>query len=276
MLGKMIKHEFKATARLYVPLYLAVIVLTPLLSLLLRFSLSIGENSLAGKIFSGVSAIGFALMLGALCISAFVFIIVRFYKTVATSEAYLTFCLPVKPSQILLSKALIGVMWQVLSVVLLIGSILELLLIQGSQLPHKISEVFSQISPLITAEYGSLFPFFLHFGFILIVTAASSTLIMFLAICLGQLFNEHRVIASVGMYAIVYTVTQIISMLAFLPYMIEGESSFMVAQASAVNLEVDSIPTFGFMMVLTVTQLIFAIASYIGCSIILKKKTNVR
>ncbi len=276
MLGKLIKHEFKATYRLYVPLFLAVIVLTPILGVLFRISSSIGGGSIVGKIITGFSTIGFVVMLGALCIVGCAFVIVRFYKTVATSEAYLTFCLPAKSNHILLSKLIVGVMWQVLSIALLLGALYVTFIIEGSHIPDEVSQVISNIMPLITAEYGSFALFLVQFGLILLVTTVASTLSFFLAICLGQLFNEHRVIASVGMYAAVYIVSQIISTVAFIPTLVKGPETIMVGSASAFQIEEGAIPSVGFMITLVVLQLVFAVMWFIGCSIIMKKKTNVR
>ena len=55
MLGKMIKHEFKATGRLILPLFLLVIVMTPVLALLNKLASHIGKNHLVGRILSGIS-----------------------------------------------------------------------------------------------------------------------------------------------------------------------------------------------------------------------------
>ena len=276
MLGKMIKHEFKATSRLFVPVFLGVAVFTPLLALLIRISSSIGEGSALGKILTGFSGIGFVLMLAGLCISACLFIVIRFYKTVATSEAYLTFCLPARSSHILLSKLIVGVIWQMLAVALLIGALCLTWMIQGGTIPKELDTIVSSIHPLIMAEYGSMFMFFVNIGTIILVSVTSGTLSFFLAICLGQMFNEHRVVASIGMYAAIYTVGQIVSLILFIPVIANGPTSIVVGNASMINVEADSIPKVSFLLAVTGVQLLLAIGYYIGCSVIMKKKTNVR
>ena len=276
MLGKMIKHEFKATSRLLLPLNLLTVALAPILALLFRLSRGFGENNLVGGIMAGISMTGFFLLLAAVCVGSALFIVIRFYRTVATSEAYLTFCLPVKSNHILISKFLVGVVWEILSVAVVIGSAYLMLVIQGSNILNEAFDVFSKITPLIVAEYGSLAFFFIHIGLIILASIVAGTLSFFLAICLGQMFNEHRVLASIGMYVALYTVSQIISAIAVVPFVAKGSAEIVIGSASAFHVEPDSIPAFGLLTTLGVIQIVFGVVYFIVCSYILKKKTNVR
>ena len=63
--------------------------MTPVLSLLNKLASNIGNESLVGKILSGLSMGSFVLMIIGASVAAFIYIMVRFYKTIATSEAYL-------------------------------------------------------------------------------------------------------------------------------------------------------------------------------------------
>ena len=78
MLGKMIKHEFKATGRLFVPLLLIVLALTPILALLTRLASNLGEKSIFGKMLAGISTFGFVIMIVGLVIGTVIFVIVSF------------------------------------------------------------------------------------------------------------------------------------------------------------------------------------------------------
>ena len=276
MLGKMIKHEFKATGRLYLPLFLITLVLTPVLGLLFKFSGGIGESSFFGTIVSGMSMTGYVLMLVALCIASFIYVIVRFYKTVATSEAYLTFCLPVKPTDILTSKLIVGVIWELLSVGVMLVSIYVMLTIQGSDIPQKAFDVLGKIAPILATEYGSVAFFFIHMGLLILIASIAGTLAFFLSICLGQLFNEHRVIMSIAMYVGVYTVSQILSVVAFMPFLLSDPKAMIVGKVSAANIDFAGIPTLGFFLSVGALQLALGTVYFIVCRIILKKKMTVR
>ena len=276
MLGKMIKHEFKATGRLYLPLFLITLVLTPVLGLLFKFSGGIGEGSFFGTIVSGMSMTGYVIMLIALCIASFIYVIVRFYKTVATSEAYLTFCLPVKPTDILTSKLVVGVIWELLSVGVMLLSIFVMLTIQGSDIPQKAFDVLGKIAPILATEYGSVAFFFIHMGLIILIASIAGTLAFFLSICLGQLFNEHRVIMSIAMYVGVYTVSQILSVVVFMPFLLSDPKAMIVGKVSSGDVDFAGIPTLGFFLSVGALQLALGAVYFIVCRVILKKKMNVR
>ncbi|MCR4604645.1 MAG: hypothetical protein K5639_01460 [Eubacterium sp.] len=281
MLGKMIKHEFKATARLYVPLFILVVVLTPLLSLLFRLGDSIGENSLAGTILSGISVGGFILMIVAFCVSAFIYVMVRFYKTVATSEAYLTFCLPVNQHHVVISKLVVATVWQVLSIALSIASIYVMLLIKGIIKPGTVSAFLHQMIPMADGSESSLPGYLIKFGVLLLFAMIASTLSVYLAICLGQTFNEHRVILSFVCYMGIYTVVQVINLVALLPFILDsaGHSGFVVGEVSAVNVDMvnvnNNIPMSA-LYVICGANIALGIVYYIISTRILKKRTNVR
>ena len=280
MLGKMIKHEFKATGRLYLPLYALVLVLTPLLALLFKAASSIGDNSMVGGLLAGISMFGYVILMIALCIGTFLFLVMRFYRTVATSEAYLTFCLPVSRNHILGSKVLVGVIWQVISYVVAILSVYGMLIIQGAIRPGDILDKIRKYMPLISQKIGvdSVFVLLLYIGLIVLITTISGLLSFYLAICLGQLFNEHRVIASIGMYVAIYTVTQIITMVIFMPMILEEYKPAIVGQVKVVDAEtaIAQMPSVKVFVTMGIIQLCLAVVYYIASSIILKKKTNVR
>ena len=148
MLKKLIKHEFIAMARYFLPLYLFAIILTPVFSLIFRLGLDENAGPVTG-IMSGLGITGFIFTMVALFIASSIFIVIRFYRTTATSEAYLTFTLPAKPGQILCSKLLVASIWQLASFVVALIAILGMLLISGiftpAQMSHGISMLFNYI-----------------------------------------------------------------------------------------------------------------------------------
>ena len=200
----------------------------------------------------------------------------RTYKTVATSEAYLTFCLPVKPTEILTSKLIVGVIWELLSVGVMLVSIYVMLTIQGSDIPQKAFDVLGKVAPILATEYGSVAFFFIHMGLLILIASIAGTLAFFLSICLGQLFNEHRVIMSIAMYVGVYTVSQILSVIVFMPFLLSDPKAMIVGKVSAASIDFAGIPTLGFFLSVGALQLALGAVYFIVCRIILKKKMNVR
>ena len=128
----------------------------------------------------------------------------------------------------------------------------------------------------MAAEYGSVAFFMIHLGLLILIASIAGTLAFFLSICLGQLFNEHRVIMSIAMYIGIYTVSQILSSVVFLPFLLQGPKTMVVGAVSVTNVDFEGIPTLGFFLSVGALQLALAAVYYIVCDVILKKKTNVR
>ena len=94
MLGKLIKHEFRATGRIMLPLLGAELLLSVLAGLSIR-----GLDRMENMGFLGVTyvltLVVFFLGLFALGVVAFVLMIQRFYKNLLRDEGYLAMTLPV-------------------------------------------------------------------------------------------------------------------------------------------------------------------------------------
>ena len=83
MLKKLIKHEFKDTMRLFIPMFGFIVVLTPIFSLMMSLgSQPYNENTAdALSLVFGSGIIGYCLLLFGLLIVTQVLIAIRFYKT---------------------------------------------------------------------------------------------------------------------------------------------------------------------------------------------------
>ena len=104
MLGKLIKHEFRATARLMLPLFLVVILLSCFMRLTASV-LALGDGrSFVLRLLSGLFSTGFVLSIFASLIFSVVMMVSRFYKNLMTDEGYLMFTLPVGVHSLLWSK----------------------------------------------------------------------------------------------------------------------------------------------------------------------------
>lgn len=108
MLGKLLKYELKATSRVFVPLYIAILVV----SIVNGLSLNLEIFNIQGLA---------TIILMCLFISLFVITIVvtiqRFNKNLLKDEGYLMFTLPVSSKSLVLSKYLTSLIWTFLSFV---------------------------------------------------------------------------------------------------------------------------------------------------------------
>ena len=112
MLGKLMKHEFRATARRMLPLFLVVV----LLSCFLRISTAVIDHSTRSlptilHMLNALLWVLFVLLLIGCVIFAVVVMVNRFYKNLLTDEGYLMFTLPVSIHKLLWSKLLVSSVW---------------------------------------------------------------------------------------------------------------------------------------------------------------------
>ncbi len=259
MLGKLIKNEFIAVGRVFLGMYAFMIVLTPLFSLLMR----LGSHSTAGLLtfVLPVSIFGYVVLMIAAFVASFVLIVMRFYRTVSTSEAYLTFTLPVPTWQIIFSKWLVAFILEVITFVLAAASVIVTLVLSGSiTLPELVNALRNYLYLTIQDQNQILFLLLVLLSSL--AGAAAGITQYYFAISLGQIMNDHRVIASIAFYMATYMILQFISMFAAIPISIMAED----------NLDGLLYTSFGLSII---ENLIFGAIFFVGTCMVFKKKLNV-
>ena len=127
MLGKLLKHEFKHSARYVTAIYActAAVLLVMLFALLVKITwLSVAASMIL--YFAGILVVVMTL----------VSVIKNFYDTLYTNQGYLSFTLPVKCSSLLVSKVIVSFIWIILSVIAL--AVIGVMMICGEKAREKI------------------------------------------------------------------------------------------------------------------------------------------
>lgn len=210
MLGKLLKYEIKATARLFLPLYLTIVVF----AVINRFFLAMHyAREGAFSFFSigmSISMIAYVTLMIGLVVMTLLVLIQRFYKNLLGDEGYLMFTLPVKSWSHILSKLIISMFWTIASSIVAFCSILLIYPknIITPELINRLIMAFNQIRQ----EFGISTYFVGIEGVVLVLlTLATSILTIYAAIALGHLFNKHKLLASFGMYIAIKIGSEIIT-----------------------------------------------------------------
>lgn len=141
MLKKLIKHEFKATAKTMGLLFGAVL----LLSILTSVSLKLPEgNQVFDTIKAVLIGVYVVVMLG-MMFAGILLLIFRFYNNMLKDQGYLTHTLPVKMWQHIVAKVLTYFVWIVAAVVVAAVSLGIFLMGTGVVDFSQIGEVMSEI-----------------------------------------------------------------------------------------------------------------------------------
>lgn len=219
MLGRLLKHEFKSYGFSMGIIFLA----GGLMALFMKILSMLPYNDNARDGIQMLMVFGFVLVMLLMNIAVQVMIVVRFYSTTVSDQAYLTWTLPAKTSTIIWSKLLGGLFWRLIcvAVIAVIGVIFftgsywlwheELTgmffygdITPGMMLHEAIKELAGNVSSKEIA------------GFVLYYISAfiwsiAGLLLIYMCIGIGQLFGKYRVVASIGFYFLIMIVVQIIS-----------------------------------------------------------------
>jgi hypothetical protein len=208
MLSKLMKYELKATSRLLLPLYLILICITILDRLILSFNI---YNGIMG-IISGILIFSFVLTVVSILVVTMILMINRFYKNLLSDEGYLMFTLPVKADQLIISKLLITLFWTILSIAAILGSVFI-----AFATPERMDMVMVSIKESIlefeTTFGGSWVFITIELTIMFIVSLIANTLMFYVSIAIGQLFNGHKLVGSFIAYIGIYTAIQIVMLI---------------------------------------------------------------
>lgn len=207
MLGKLIKYEWKATAKLLIPLNIFLILISIAGRIMISFKIFNTENS---NIFAVLCIMLYVMSIFVICVLTFVYLIGRFYKNFYSDEGYLMFTLPATPHQLLISKLLIAFIWDLINTIITIGSLLFLLSSDVglkeaiSQFPLVIKEMSEFLKITETGIYALII-------FFIIVSILHQFLTFYVSISIGQLYSRHKLVGSGVAYIAIYIITSIIS-----------------------------------------------------------------
>lgn len=267
MLGKLIKYEFRATARTLLPLYGTMV----LLSILNRFSIALftAQDFTFGNLLSGILMFAFVAIICATMFMTIFLMAQRFYRNLLGDEGYLMFTLPVPVWQNITGKLIVSVVWSVLSALV---TFLSIFIITFEY------DFFSKLGYYIHMAKEWLiqvgFPTNVHFTLYVleavlmtIVSIAGTVLMIYAALAIGHLFHRHRIMFAFGAVIGFSIVTQIISFLAILPFRNMDVDAFVRELGMTASMHL-------FLGGAIIVTLIFSAAYYLVTNYVLKNRLN--
>lgn len=202
MLSKLLKYEIKATGRIFLPLFLSLLLfagITKFISIL---------DPQKWPAPATISTIIYSIIMIGMFVMTFTMMIQRFYQNLLSDEGYLMLTLPVKPWKHIVSKLLTSMLWMVASVIVAMISILMIAYKKGT-----LTEIFKALATVHTQinEQLSAWAYLLMFEMVLgvLLFLASGILIIYASISIGHLFNRHKMLASFGAFIGLNALSQI-------------------------------------------------------------------
>lgn len=206
MFGKLLKYEFKSTAKWYLLITLIALGLSVITGVIggsaTNGFVDMGTDSM--RIVTGTLGILiFGGVIG-LYLSNYYIIIRRFYSNLYGREGYLTWTLPASPHAIILSKFIGALVASLYCIFLLFFSSLITILVIGAVMGQDLSPVFSVISEAFS--HSIVYWIFIWWIF----TTASGIFLFYVSIALGQLFQNRRGLKAILFFFLLCIVLSII------------------------------------------------------------------
>ncbi len=210
MLGKLLKHEYRATAPFVGLISFSLIVLAALARLFWSIDSDIEILSIPSVIttfFYGVLAVTSMALITAMAIR-------RYYVNVYGDEGYLTLTLPVKREHIILSKLIVTLTWYI---VIFVTLLVTVCIWAFDYVPDVINTVADGIRWFVDHASAALktqgIVLVVEFIILCLVMSVQSILMLYASISIGQFFTKHRIIGSVIGYMALSVVSRIINSL---------------------------------------------------------------
>ena len=202
MLGKLLKHEFKATARTMLPMF-GVVVLLSVLANLGFAQIADAENGALDILF-GLFIFAFFLGLFTMGVMAMVVMIQRFYKNVLGDEGYLTLTLPVNVHEILWSKLIVSFVWflatGLIAIAAVFVAVFTLTYTEFGEMFRSMPS-FSEMLRLFFDQSGvtpwQLTSFILQVLAMIILSSLTVCLHFYASMALGYSFSNNKLLLSV-------------------------------------------------------------------------------
>ena len=194
---KLMKHEFRATGRIMLPLYLLT-VLTAFGGNVAIRQLTEADNGFLNAL--GVLLLaGFGIAIAAVCIMSVVVMIQRFYKSLLQDEGYVMLTLPVSLHQHIWAKLLVSTVWFAATAAVVAGSVLAL--VYEVEIARQIYRGFSMLfGDLVKLDGTVVFNgviFGVELAAVLLLACFHICLEFYSALAIGHSFSNRKMLWSI-------------------------------------------------------------------------------
>ena len=200
MLGKLIKHEFRATGRIMLPLYLVLLVSAVGANLTTRGLLDSRFRMV--EVLGVLLVMAFGIAIFGVCLVTFVLMIQRFYKNLLQDEGYLMFMLPVSVHQHVWAKLIVSSAWFVATVLAILAASMIVAYDVGflRQLFDGIAWFFQGLRKLKITEALNGTVVLAELLVLLFLALAAFSLQFYAALAMGYSRPNHKMLWSVGVF----------------------------------------------------------------------------
>ena len=208
MLGKLIKHEFRATGRLMAPLFGALLMLALVVRANDLVFQHVESYSAFLNILNTLLIIAYVLALFGVMVFSTVLMIKRFHQNFLTDEGYLMFTLPTSVHSLLWSKLITAALFFIFT--FLAEALSVAIVVWRGGLAREMFTGFADLFRAMDSYYmANGLAFALEMLALLFVSLLVTCLLFYAPMSIGYSFANHKGLLSVVFYFVIQAVLQI-------------------------------------------------------------------
>ena len=270
MLRKLMKHEFRATGRIMLPLFLILLVTAVGANFSVRGMLDTGSRFL--NVLGALLVMAFVIAIMGVCVMSMVVMVQRFYKNLLQDEGYVMMTLPVSVHQQVWSKLIVSAVWFALTIVMV--CVAGLIMAFDISAIEEIGDLFRELFRYATAYYAlNGTAIVAEFLVVCFLGSCAMCLHFYTALAIGHSFSGHKMAWSVAWYFILQFAVQFVGGLlvvlldeSWIHHLLLGwTDSWEISGMAAIHIG---------MCVLIVGELVYAAVFYFLTTYFLKKRLN--
>lgn len=210
MLAKLLKYDFKAMFKIFLPLWGVLLVVSGINRLFTGAGLNAEEGL---GLVNSLMVLLYVLLIMAVMVVTTVIIIARFYQGLLKDEGYLMFTIPVKPWQLVASKLISAMVISIISGIVALASVAII-----AYFP-EMGQVLAELWKMGMKEVPNFLPLVILLVVSLFVGIICSVSQVYASMALGHLAGSHRVgfavLAFIVLSVIWSTVGSVIGMFGY-------------------------------------------------------------
>ncbi|KEZ84985.1 hypothetical protein IO99_17475 [Clostridium sulfidigenes] len=188
MLRKLMKYEFKATGRIMLPLYGALLGFSIINKIFIGTNMAEVNMDFLGGIPAIITMIGYFVTMVAVFVGTLFITVQRFYKNLFGDEGYLMNTIPVKSYQNIVNKLVVSMVWTIIS-----GFIAATSIFVMAYEPGVLKEIIRGFKN-IYSEIGLNVFGIIEFIILGIVSLAHQIMMLYASLSIGQLFKSKKLL----------------------------------------------------------------------------------
>lgn len=263
MLGKLIKYDFRSCWKKFWPVWAAVFVISVINGISLNYCEKYHNYNFLPNTLPKLLLFGVAI---AACVIAVLWIYNEFCHGLLGFEGYLKFTLPVKESELIGSKAIVALIMETISAVMVVVCVIMMAFIAT---PKYIIDMFGDIFRFFAKfeDVGIIIVLFFETIVGFVTTALLMDFHIYTAVSAGHMAKNNRKIVTVIAMVLIFTLTVFLMLNVVAPLTI-------ALNKNAMTWKEDLIGIMNGGAVIIVFELIYTAAMFLFVQFILKNKLN--